>query len=503
MSHSSAVLSMRGITKSFDRVRVLDGVDFALLPAEVHALLGGNGAGKSTLMKILEGVHQPDSGTIEIHGEPVRLSSPQDARRHGVAMIFQDFSLVPSLNVAANVFLGAEPRRGGFIDHRDLIDRAREQLRGLNLDLDPRAKVGTLGTAYWQLIEIAKAMSRDASVLIMDEPTASLATSEVERLFELIEELKSRGISIVYISHRLEEISKIADRVTILRDGRRVVTEAASDLTMDQIIEHIAGQTVGEEIDARGANGAKRRDPAEQLLAVDDLVAGGSVRGASFTVQEGEIVGIVGLMGSGRSELARALFGIDRITSGSVRLRGQPLEIRQPSDAIAAGIVLVPEDRRIQGLVLAHSVQANLLTPLLRRLTHHGLIDDRRSRQLYERYAERLSIKAPSPASPAKRLSGGNQQKVVIGKWLACEPDVLILDEPTAGVDVTTRGEIVAMIRTLADDGKGVILISSELNEVLALCDRILVLREGQIAATVERSAVRSEAALHHLVQVG
>jgi ribose transport system ATP-binding protein len=503
MSQPAPILGMRGITKSFSKVRVLDEVDFDLRPAEVHALLGGNGAGKSTLMKILEGVHQPDSGTIEIRGAPVRLSSPQDARRHGIAMIFQDFSLVPSLTVAANVLLGAEPRRAGFIDHHDLVERARDQLRGLNLDLDPGAKVGKLGTAYWQLIEIAKAMSRDAAVLIMDEPTASLATKEVDRLFELIDELKTRGISIVYISHRLEEISRVADRVTILRDGRRVVTQDASELTMDQIIEHIAGQTVGEEIDARTVESGARGQAGEPLLEVDSVVAGEMVRGVSFTVHAGEIVGIVGLMGSGRSELARALFGIDRITSGSLRLRGQPLEIHRPSDAIAAGIVLVPEDRRIQGLVLAHSVQTNLLTPLLRRLTRRGLINDRRARKLYERYAKLLSIRAPSPGTAAKRLSGGNQQKVVLGKWLALEPDVLILDEPTAGVDVTTRGEIVAMVRMLADEGKGVILISSELNEVLALCDRILLLRRGQVDSTVDRSAVQSEAALHHLVQVG
>jgi ribose transport system ATP-binding protein len=497
------ILRMRGITKSFSRVRVLDDVDFELRPAEVHALLGGNGAGKSTLMKILEGVHQPDSGTIELNGEEIRLSSPQDARAHGIAMIFQDFSLVPSLSVAANIFLGAEPRNGAFLSEHEMRERARQQLGELNLDIDPRMRVGRLGTAYWQLIEIAKALSRDARILIMDEPTASLATSEVERLFQLIGELKARGISIIYISHRLEEIERVADRVTILRDGRRVATEAAENLTMDAIIEHIAGQSVGHEIEARAASDDDDAEHAPLLLEVEQLVSGDIVRDVSFDVREGEVVGIVGLMGSGRSEVARALFGIDRVTSGSVKLRGRELNLRRPADAIAAGIVLVPEDRRIQGLVLAHGVERNLLLPLWSRLARHGLINDRRGREIYDRYARRLSIKTASPASPVKRLSGGNQQKVVLGKWLGTEPELLILDEPTAGVDVSTRSEIVAMVRALADEGKGVILISSELTEVLALCDRIVVLREGRVDAIVDRRRVESEPQLHHLVQVG
>jgi ribose transport system ATP-binding protein len=503
VSVSVPVLRMRGINKSFDRVRVLDDVDFELRPAEVHALLGGNGAGKSTLMKILQGVHQPDSGTIEMGGESVRLSSPQDAQRHGIAMIFQEFSLVSSLSVAANICLGAEPGRGGFIDHAAARRRAREQLRDVNLNLDPNTEVSRLSTAYWQLVEIAKAISQNASILIMDEPTASLASSEVERLFDLIEDLKARGISIVYISHRLEEISRVADRVTILRDGRVVVTENANELAMEQLIEHIVGREVGDELQAREDDGSSTPSRGAPLLEVEGLAAGDRVKSVSFDVHAGEIVGIVGLMGSGRSELARALCGIDRISGGQVRLRGRALTVRRPADAIAAGVVLVPEDRRLQGLILDHSVQSNLLIPLLGRLTHRGLISARRCREVYDRYAKRLSIKTPSPDSLAKRLSGGNQQKVVIAKWLACEPDLLILDEPTAGVDVGARSEIVGMVRELADGGKGVILISSELNEVLALADKVLVLRGGRVTACVPRASVGSEAELHHLVQVG
>jgi ribose transport system ATP-binding protein len=374
---------------------------------------------------------------------------------------------------------------------------AREHLRELGLDIDPRTRVGRLGTAYWQLIEIAKALSRDARILIMDEPTASLATSEVERLFALIGDLKGRGISIVYISHRLEEIARIADRVTILRDGRHVTTVPAVELTMEQMIEHIAGQA-GEELEAPRA---PARGAGEALLEVRDLAAGELVRDVSFDVRRGEIVGIVGLMGSGRSEVARALFGIDRITGGTVKLAGRALRLRRPADAIAAGIVLVPEDRRIEGLVTAHGVQTNLLLPLLGRLSRGGIINDRRGREVYDRFAGRLAIKTASAAAPVKRLSGGNQQKVVLGKWLATDPELLILDEPTAGVDVSTRTEIVGMIRELAEDGKGVILISSELTEVLTLCHRIVVLRDGRVRAIVDRSRVRSEPQLHQLVQ--
>jgi ribose transport system ATP-binding protein len=498
MQDQSPLLRMRGISKSFSHVPVLQDVDFELRRGEVHALLGGNGAGKSTLMKILEGVHQPDAGTIELNGDPLRFASPQDAAAHGIAMIFQDFSLVPSLSVAANIFLGAEPRSRGLLDDRAMLDQASVQLRELGLDLDPRTTVRHLGTAYWQLIEIAKALSRSAHILIMDEPTASLAKSEVERLFELIDELKERGIAIVYISHRLEEIARVADRVTILRDGRRVTTSPAAELTMDQIIEHIAGESVGEEM-----AGERRPSTADgrPLLRVEDLEAGELVRGVSFDVRHGETVGIVGLMGSGRSEVARALFGIDKITSGTITLDGRELSIRRPSDAIEAGIVLVPEDRRIQGLVTAHAVQSNLLLPLYQRLTRGWLINDRQGREIYDRYAERLSIRTASPLAPVKRLSGGNQQKVVLGKWLALEPKLLILDEPTAGVDVSTRSEIVTMVRELAEEGTGVILISSELTEVLALCDRVIVLRDGRVSKIVDRDQVQSEPQLHHLVQ--
>jgi len=496
-------LRASGIVKSFGDVDVLRGVDFEVRPGEVHALLGGNGAGKSTLMKVLEGVHQPDGGTIELDGEPVSFASPHAARAHGVSMIFQEFSLVPTLSVSQNLSLGAEPRTGGgFLDDRAAEREARERLARLETDLDPGALVRRLPTAYWQLIEIAKALTDHTRVLIMDEPTASLASSEVERLFDLIRRLRDRDISIIYISHRLEEISQVADRVSILRDGTMVATENVADVSIDRIIEHMTGEELEQTDGARERRPPPRARDGEPLRAGGGLACRSVVNDVSFSVRPGEVVGIVGLMGSGRSEVARALFGIDRITAGTVRLEGKALTLDSPRDAIDAGIVLVPEDRRLQGLVLMHTVEDNLLLPLYGDLTERGLIDSGKGRSIYQRFAERLKIKTASPRTPARQLSGGNQQKIVIAKWLASEPKLLILDEPSAGVDIPTRNEIGAIIRSLTAEGRAVILISSDLTEVLDLADRLVVLREGRVARELPRAEVQSEPELHRLVQV-
>jgi ribose transport system ATP-binding protein len=496
----TARLKATGIVKRFGDVSVLRGVDFEVQPGEVHALLGGNGAGKSTLMKVLEGVHQPDGGTIELDGEPVTFSSPHAARAHGVSMIFQEFSLVPSLSVSENLCLGAEPRTGGgFLDDAAARRAAHERLGRLDADVNPNAQVRRLSTAYWQLIEIAKALTEHTRVLIMDEPTASLASSEVERLFELIRRLRDEGISIIYISHRLEEISQIADRVSILRDGQMVATENVADVSIDRIIEHMTGEAL------EAAYAADRPGPKHDgtpLLEVEGLACRSVVEEVSFDVYPGEVLGIVGLMGSGRTEVARALFGIDRITAGTIKLEGRQLTLSSPRDAIDAGIVLVPEDRRLQGLVLMHAVESNLLLPLYGDLTRGGLIDDGRGRSIYQRFAERLKIKTASPQTPARQLSGGNQQKIVIAKWLASDPKVLILDEPSAGVDIPTRNEIGEIIRSLTAEGRAVILISSDLTEVLDLADRLVVLREGRVARELPRADVHSEPELHRLVQV-
>jgi ribose transport system ATP-binding protein len=497
---SAPLLSMTGITKSFSGVTVLDAVDFELRAGETHALLGGNGAGKSTLMKILEGVYSLDAGRVELEGESIALGSPQAAQRHGIAMIFQEFSLIPTLTVAQNIFLTREARgRSGLIDDRAVQRRAGELLDELGVDIDPRAEVGRLGAARRQLVEIAKALSQDARILIMDEPTASLAQSEVETLFEIIGRLKARGITIIYITHRLEEVMAVADRVTVLRDGRLAGTRATADLEMGHLIELIVGRAV-EQAAQRGARRAVDRS-GTPLLEVRGLCTDSGLRDVAVRLYPGEILGLAGLMGSGRSELARALFGIDRITAGEVLVRGEAVRIRRPADAIAHGIVLVPEDRRSQGLVLQHSIKANLTLTLLKRLSHGGLFDDRAATKVTEDYIERLGIRTRSPDAQVRRLSGGNQQKVVVAKWLATDPDILILDEPTVGIDVGAKAEIVELAARLAAEGKAVIVISSELTEILAMADRIVVLRDGHVDRELDRADVADEPQLHRLVQ--
>jgi len=490
---------MTGISKSFSGIRVLHGVDFELRYGEVHALVGGNGAGKSTLMKILQGVYTPDEGQIAIDGTPIEIRSPHDARALGIGMIFQEFSLIPTLTVAQNIFLGHEPRAsGGLIDDRASVLRARELFAEMGEDIDPNARMLDLGTGYWQLTEIAKALAQDARVLIMDEPTSSLTATEANSLFALVRRLKERGISIIYISHRMDEIFRITDRITVLRDGRRILTENTAALTMNQVIDAIVGKSMEQAFEWRERFVDRSVAP---LLQVRNLSAGRRVQDVSFDLYPGEILGLAGLMGSGRTELARAIFGIDRVDKGEILIRGQRVAIGTPEEAISAGVSLVPEDRRIQGLVLDHSVKNNLLLPLLDRLDHAGIIDDRRGDRMAGSIVEDLRIKTSSIATSVRLLSGGNQQKVVIGKWLATEPDILIMDEPTAGVDIQAKTEILGVIRALADRGKGIIVISSELVELLAVSDRLLVLRDGHVIREIDRREIRTEEELHRAVQ--
>ena len=495
MSEQTPTVEMRGISKSFDGVSVLREVDFELLRGEVHALAGGNGAGKSTLMKILQGVYSCDAGKILVDGQVVRISSIQDAKSAGIGMVFQEFSLVPSLTVAQNIYLTTEPRgRGGLINDRQAVRMAREVFANMEVDVDPRATVSHLGTAYWQLAEVAKALAQDARVLIMDEPTASLARHETEALFALVERLKARGISIIYISHRMDEVYRIADRITILRDGVRLFTKPLSKVTPEQIVEGIVGKKIeGHHMAYRDRAGSA---DGAALLEARGLNAGPRVRDVSFTLRAGEILGLAGLMGSGRTELARVLFGIDKLDSGQILIRGQRVSLSTPQQAIRAGLALIPEDRRDQGLVLDHSVRDNLLLPLLGRLRKGPFLSQSRGKALSNSLIKRFGVKAAHPGRAVRLLSGGNQQKVVLAKWLGTDPEVLVLDEPTAGVDIGTKSEILDMIRGLADAGKAVIVISSEYPELLAISDRILVLRDGSVSREMRRSEIADEESL-------
>ncbi|PSB55763.1 hypothetical protein C7B61_21080, partial [filamentous cyanobacterium CCP1] len=444
-------------------------------------------------------VYTADRGEIRINGEPVVIRSPQDAKATGIGMVFQEFSLIPTLSVAQNIFLAHEPRGGmGLLNDREAEQRARALFNEMNVDIDPRARVSRLSTGYWQLTEIAKALSQNVRVLILDEPTAALAASETQALFHLIRTLKAQGISMIYISHRMEEIFQIADRVTVMRDGHRVVTASTAELTMAELVELIVGRKMEQSFTWEERPIDRSGTP---LLEVHRLNAGPRVQNVSFQLYAGEILGLAGLMGSGRTELVRALFGIDRIRSGQIAVRGKSVTIHSPEDALKVGMCLVPEDRRAQGLVLSHTVKDNTLLPLLNRIQRNGIINDREGNQLVESYVESLQIKTDSIHKVIRLLSGGNQQKVVIAKWLASQPVILLMDEPTAGVDIGAKTEIRDVIRRLADEGKGVIVVSSEFTELLALADRVLIIRSGMVTQELDRHNIENEESLEQAVQ--
>jgi ribose transport system ATP-binding protein len=492
MSNASPAHAVRmaGIRKSFGGVQALRGVDFTVKSGTVHALMGENGAGKSTLLKILRGVQAPDEGQVSIFGTAMTQFTAQAARDLGVGMIFQELSVVPSLTVAENIFLGREPRKMGlFIDQREADAKARNLLQDLGVDIDPRTPLRRLSSGQMQMTEIAKAISQDARVLILDEPTSALCTAEVERLFAFLKRVSAQGMAVVYVSHRMDEITEVAQEVTILRDGANVVSSTMAETTLDGIVENMVGRRL------HSFTWSPRQVDRSQrpLLAVEDLHGvGGKPDAVSFKLFPGEVLGIAGLLGSGRSELARVLFGVDPMRSGRIFKDGQLLDICSPSDAIEQGIALIPESRSREGLVLTHGVSANLSLPMLDDVTRGLLIDRQRETDLARVWVERLRVKTDSLQAAVRTLSGGNQQKVVLGKWLATNPDVVILDEPTAGVDIGSKSEIVDLIRSLADAGKGIVLISSELPELLAVSDRVLIMSDGRIAREILREEIAS-----------
>jgi ABC-type sugar transport system ATPase subunit len=470
---------MRGIRKSFPGVQALRGVDLDVHAGEVLALLGENGAGKSTLMKVLGGAHRADAGVLEMDGVEVSFGSPQEARAAGIAVIYQEFTLVPGLTAAENIFLGQEATRAGFVARGEERRRAADLFRRLGVAIDLDTPCSRLTTAQQQLVEIARALARDTRIIVMDEPTAALTAGEVSRLFEIIRDLQSRGIAVIYISHRLDEIFALADRVVVLRDGRNVGTRPLEGLGRTELIKMMVGRELADEYPRRTSA------PGPVRLVVSGLCRGKTVRDVSFTVRAGEILAIAGLVGAGRTETLRLIFGADKRHAGDIILDGRRLDIHSPRDAIAAGIGLLTEDRKLQGLVLGQSVRENFALPNLGLLSQFGFVDGRREREAFGRHVDQLRIKVPHQEERARNLSGGNQQKVVLAKWLERDCEVLFFDEPTRGIDVGARHEIYLLMNELAARGKAIVMVSSELPEVLGLADRILVMHEGCITGEI------------------
>ena len=481
------LLVMKAIDKWFPGVHALSEVDLELHAGEVLALLGENGAGKSTLIKVLSGAHLPDAGEIRVEGRRRSIANPVDAQRAGVAVIYQEFNLVPGLTARENIFLGRETSRAGFVSAGSETRRAAELFEKVGVDVDPNAPCRELTVAQQQVVEVAKALSQDARIIVMDEPSATLTPREVDRLFDIIRDLKSHGIGVIYISHRLDEIFEIADRVMVMRDGRHVDTRPVADVSRDGLIEMMVGRKLENEFPKRPATLGPVR------LAVDGLSRGTAVRDVSFSVRAGEIVALTGLVGAGRTETARLVFGADRPDAGRIELDGVSVNVRSPRDAIARGICLLTEDRKAQGLVIGHSVRDNFALPNLRQFSSLGFINGRTERDALAGYVESLRIKIPHQEQPVKNLSGGNQQKVVLAKWLAKNCDVVIFDEPTRGIDVGAKYEIYLLMNELAARGKAIVMISSELPEVLGMADRVLVMHEGRITGEINDVAAATQ----------
>jgi ribose transport system ATP-binding protein len=480
---AAPLLQMRGVRKRFPGVVALDGVDFDLRAGEVHVLLGENGAGKSTLMKVLSGAYRRDAGDVLVDGRPAAIGSPREAQALGIATIYQELSLVPQLSVAENILLGHEPSRAGWIDARRLREDARRSLADVGIDLDPDIRVDRLGLAEQQMAEVAKALFRRARIVVMDEPTSALTSREIDRLFDVIRRVNANGVGVVYISHRMQELTRIGDRVTVLRDGRHTGTFALADVTVDHLVRLMANRDVGDHFPRR------RGDPGEELLRLEHVCSTYAAAGAddvSLRVCRGEIVGVAGLMGAGRTAIARIVAGADPPKSGRVVVKGRDVTPRTPREAIRAGIGFLPEDRKRQGLVLQLTVQTNIGLPSLQRWSRGGIVSRSSERTAAEKWVTDLRIKTPGVGDRVVRLSGGTQQKVVLARWLAAQAEILVMDEPTRGVDVGAKLEIYELMNRLTDAGAGILMISSELPEVLGMSDRIYVMRQGRIAAEID-----------------
>ena len=493
MSEQETILRMEGISKAFPGVQALRDVDFEAHAGQVVALVGENGAGKSTLMKILSGVYRKDAGRIYLQGREVEIQNPHHAQQLGITIIYQEFNLTPNQSAAANIFVTREPRQRGlgrlfnFVDRRRMEREARQLLDRVGARVPATALVRDLSVAQQQMVEVAKALAVDARIIVMDEPTSALGEDEVETLFGIVQTLKAQGIAVVFITHRLEEVFSIADRVVVLRDGRRVGSMPIGEATTDTLIQQMVGRELTEVFHKEAAQ------IGEPLLEVQGLSRKGVVQDVSFTLRRGEILGFAGLVGAGRTETARLIFGADHRDAGQIHIDGQPVQIHSPVDAVHAGIGFVPENRATQGLVLKLPVLENVVLPTLNDHARAGWLDQRGLRQAAQEYVDKLDIRTPHLQQKVEFLSGGNQQKVVVAKWLASNPKVLIMDEPTRGIDVGAKAEVHALMSRLAQAGMGIIMISSELPEILAMSDRILVMSEGRVAAILERAEATQE----------
>jgi len=496
------LLRMDHISKRFPGVVALDDVSFEIKPGEVHGLLGENGAGKSTLLKILSGAYQPDTGTIALAGETVTLPTPLDAQRHGIVTIYQEFNLIPTMSLAENMFLGREPGRGPFISWKRMRDETAQALGRLGLDLDPMMPVSDLSVGEQQMVEIARALSMESRIIIMDEPTSALTEHEVDRLFRIVADLKAQGLSIIYVTHRLQEVMQICDRVTVLRDGVRVGGGKVGELGIDDFIRMMVGRSSAQLFTRLGDHRApgpvvmkieglwRERDPTNPHATL--------LKDVSLDVRAGEILGLAGLMGAGRTEVARCIFGADPYRRGTVQIDGVPVTIRSPIDAIRHGIGLVPEDRKQQALFLDLAVRHNLAISSLENLSWgRWFVNDAAERELVERFRRSLDIRMASAETSIADLSGGNQQKVVLARWLALRPKVLIVDEPTRGIDIAAKAEVHQQLDAMARSGIAIIAISSELPEVLAISDRIITMREGRITGGMPRDLATEETLMH------
>lgn len=492
---SEWLIQMEGIMKEFPGVLALNNCRFDLRAGEVHALMGENGAGKSTLMKILTGVYRKDAGTIEFKGQPVELSNPKAAQDAGISMIHQELNLAPDLTVAQNIFIGREPRRKLrlFLDDRALHRQVKELFERMGLDMDPSIKVSELTVAKQQMVEIAKALSYNADVLVMDEPTAALSETEIEDLFRIIRQLRESGVGIVYISHRMDEIKRITDRITVMRDGQYIDTVSTAEVTTQDIISKMVGRQIYETSKPERTVGER-----ETVLEVMGLNQGRTLKDINLTLKKGEILGISGLVGAGRTELARAIFGADRIQSGEIRVHGRKVTIKGPHDAVRQGIGYLSEDRKRYGCVVDLDVKSNVaIASYGSFLRPGGWMNTARIREQAEEMVSRLKVKTPHVDQEVKFLSGGNQQKVVIGKWLTRDCDILIFDEPTRGIDVGAKSEIYRLLNDLAAQGKSIIMISSELPEILRMSHRILVMCEGRITGELDHDEATQESIMH------